>query len=72
MWTCPACPDTEWGSLSRAAAHRQAHRHAATCLALREMNEAVICPNCMLYGRVAPACPVCLGYGWVHEGGGAS
>ena len=66
MWTCPACPDTGWGSLSRAAAHRQAYRHATTCPALWEMNEAVVCPSCRLYGRVAPACPVCLGRGWVR------
>lgn len=27
----------------------------------------IACPSCALYGRVAPACPVCLGYGTLPE-----
>ena len=49
-----------------------AHRHAATCESLHRKNWAACCPNCKQYGKVAPACPVCLGRGWIAEREGLS
>lgn len=39
-------------------------RHWATVEAERHLRERHTCPSCRAYGRVAPACPVCLGRGW--------
>lgn len=44
-----------------------ATEHAATCSDLHWRNWQAACPSCKLYGRVARACPVCLGYGVVRD-----
>ena len=44
---------------------RWAHAHAASCEALHRANWAAYCPECDRWGRVAPACPLCLGEGWI-------
>lgn len=44
---------------------RWAHIHAATCEDLHRANWAAACPSCKAFGKIAPACPVCLGRGWV-------
>ena len=66
---CPAC---HWRSLPYALsrhdrAMRAASEHASQCADLALMNWAAACPSCKLYGRVAKACPVCLGRGYEHE-----
>ena len=47
--------------------HDAATAHAATCEDLHRANWAAACPSCRSYGRIAPACPVCLGRGYEAE-----
>ena len=48
----------------RRRALRFARKHAATCEDLHRLNWDAACPSCKLFGRVAKACPECLGRGW--------
>ena len=65
-WDCPACERWE-ASRARRRVYRWATHHAATCEALHWANWDAACRWCRRYGRVAPACPVCLGYGYERE-----
>ena len=69
-WDCPACG--EWASSSSVRkalrrAYRWATHHAATCTNLHWLNWSSACPSCRRYGRIALACPVCLGRGHIVE-----
>ena len=66
---CPAC---HWWSLPYRRewlhlCHLAASDHAAICEALHWANWEAACPSCKSYGKVAKACPVCLGYGFERE-----
>ena len=67
--TCGGCGgcggDSGWWTWSTASFFAQ--HHAAHCEDLHWSNAATICPACQRYGLVAPACPVCLGYGHLPE-----
>ena len=66
MAFCQVCGHTDvW--LTLASAYASATRHAATCERLHRANWEAACPSCKAYGRVAPACPVCLGRGFERE-----
>lgn len=52
-----------WGT--RGASLLDARHHAAVCEPLHRANWDAACPSCKLFGKIAPACPVCLGRGWV-------
>lgn len=63
---CQGCGcDVIWPT--RDAATRSATRHAANCEDLHRANWAAACPSCKVWGKVAKACPECLGRGWVRE-----
>lgn len=62
---CQGC-ETELGFWTdRLDAAWGASRHAANCEALHRANWDAACPSCKLFGKVAKACPECLGRGWV-------
>ena len=64
---CQGCEtETEFGFLTtRLDAARRARRHAASCEDLHRANARAYCPDCDRFGRIAPACPLCLGEGWI-------
>lgn len=66
---CPACGELEVviGRNIVRRLYRWAALHAATCADLHWANWDAACPNCKACGRVAPACLVCLGRGWIRE-----
>lgn len=65
-WRCPCCLDASSFLWVRPGGAREAAaRHAANCEDLHRANRAAACPSCKMFGKVAPACPVCLGRGWV-------
>ena len=68
-WTfhCEGCGVGSLCIRTLAEARDHAERHAARCEALHWANWAAACPSCRRYGRVAPACPVCLGRGHIVE-----
>ena len=69
-WDCPACGRWEASSSVRKArrrAYRWAVMHAAVCSDLHWANWDAACRWCRRYGRVAPACHACLGYGYERE-----
>ena len=69
-WDCPACGRWEASSSVRKArrrVYRWATHHAATCEALHWANWDAACRWCRRYGRAAPACHACLGYGYERE-----
>lgn len=62
-WKCEACRESDsW--VHRNTACNDAQIHAAGCEDLHRANWDSACPSCKLFGRVAKACPVCLGRGW--------
>ena len=61
---CPGCETWSQFGTDRLAASLSARRHAASCEALHRLNWGAACPSCKLFGRVAKACPVCLGKGF--------
>ncbi|MBB1511992.1 hypothetical protein H5399_05155 [Tessaracoccus sp. MC1627] len=61
---CEGC-ETQFGYWAdRLAAALRARAHSAICEDLHRANWGAACPSCKAYGRVAKACPVCLGRGW--------
>ena len=66
LFVCDSCVRWDY-AVSQQEAHRLATNHAATCEALHRANWAAACPSCKLYGRIAKACPICLGYGFERE-----
>lgn len=64
-WSCPpeACDFTSM-IMSRRIAYLAADLHASLCEPLHRANWDAACPSCKLFGRVAKACPECLGRGW--------
>ena len=52
-----------WKNLDHA--YRWAVDHSANCEQLHRANHAAYCPECDRWGRVAAACPLCLGEGWI-------
>lgn len=65
-WSCPpeACDFTSM-IMSRRTAYLAADLHASLCEPLHRANWDAACPSCKLFGKVAKACPECLGQGWV-------
>ena len=66
-WECEGCTKASLVGHTRSYyTQRDAQTHAARCEDLHRANWDAACPSCKAYGRVARACPVCLGRGWVE------
>lgn len=67
-WDCDGCGCWQTSTSLRKAqrsAFNRATRHAARCSDLHWRNWDAACPSCKAFGKVAKACPQCLGRGWV-------
>lgn len=65
--SCEGCGMSPLCFRSLYAANSRAIAHAALCKELHWRNWDAACPSCKSYGKVARACPVCLGYGFERE-----
>lgn len=62
---CQGCGVWIGCGTDRATAAMAANHHAANCEQLHRANWDAACPSCKAFGKIAPACPQCLGKGWV-------
>ena len=63
FWRCHQC-----GAVSPTMPSRRAFVaadvHTSLCEDLHRANWDAACPSCKAFGKIAKACPVCLGRGW--------
>ena len=65
VWRCEVCGESDsWVHLNTASSDAQIH--AAGCEELHRANWEAMCASCKPFGKVAKACPECLGRGWVE------
>lgn len=62
---CDGCGTRSGLWLTLGDAADSARRHAADCEDLHRANWDAACPSCKAFWKVSPACPCCLGRGWV-------